>query len=135
MKKWILTLAMTAIVGIGFAQQFEAPRDGAKIHLSTYELDLESTGEATLDLWIVRSKRARKSNFDTPKFLGTNDLSIKLEQDPNDANHFVVAVKTEGVASGKYFYTVASRSRSVQKVKGTTVTFNVGKPKAVTKNN
>ena len=136
MKKWIVIVTMNASVGIGLAQPFDAPRDGAKIYLSSYEINMAANDEAQLDLWIVRSKKAKKSKFDVPKFLGPDNLEIQLKQDPNDANHFVAIIKTKGVANGKYFYTVSSRSRSVQKVKGTTVTFNINKADtAVTKNN
>lgn len=126
MKKLILSLAICALVSISFAQQFEQPSEGAQIHLSAYEIDLKSTDETKLDIWVVRSKKAKKSKFDTPKFLGPDDLEIVISQDANDADHYVATIKSNGLADGKYFYTVSSRSRSIQKVKGTTVSFVIG---------
>ena len=134
MKYWFLSLAMSAIVSIGFAQQFEQPKEGAEIRLSSYEIDLNASDEAKLDIWVVRSKKAKKSKFDAPKLLGSADLEIAIVQDPNDQDHYVATVKAENVENGTYFYTVSSRSRSIQKVKGTTVSFNVGATTAVTKN-
>ena len=135
MKNWIVLLALNMVVGLGFAQQLEQPKEGAQIYLSNYQVDVDSNDEVKLDLWIVSSKKAKKSKFDTPKFLGAQDLNITVEADPNEKDHFIATVKTDGVSNGTYFYTVSSRSRSIQKVKGTTVTFNVGNVKALTKNN
>lgn len=134
MKKSILLILFITTVIFGNAQTFEQPKDGAKIYLSENEVGISTGEEATIDVWVVRSKRAKKSKFDAPKFLGSSDLDIQIVQDPNDANHFIATVKTTGVKNGKYFYTVSSRSRSIQKVTGTTVTINVGS-NAVTKNN
>ena len=135
MKNWILFLALNMTIGWVYAQEFEKPKEGAQIHLSSYEVDIEPTDEIKLDVWVVRSEKARKSKFDTPKFLGSDDLSIEVEQDKDNKDHYIATVTSKGVANGSYFYTVSSRSRSIQKVKGTTVTFNIGKAKTITKSN
>ena len=135
MKKWAVLLMVSTFVGVASAQKFDPPKDGAKIHLSSYEVELNQAEEATVDIWVVRSKRARKSTFDAPKFLGPDSLDIQITQDPADQNHFVATVNAKGVSIGSYFYTVTSRSRSTQKVKGTTISFTLINAPALTKNN
>ncbi len=131
----ILLAVLGVASSIGYAQQFEQPKNGAKIHLSSNEIEIDATGEKKVDIWVVRSKKAKKAKFDAPKFLGASDLGISIEADPNDPNHFIATLNSAGVKNGKYFYTVASRSRSVQKVTGATVSVIVGgASKAVTKN-
>ena len=134
MKKLLILIVFNFIAGAVVAQQFETPKEGAKIYLTSNEVNMALSSETKVDLWVVRSKRATKAKFDTPKFLGSAGLDIQVEADPNDKNHFIATIKNEGVANGKYFYTVASRSRSIQKVTGTTVSINVGAGNAVTKN-
>ncbi|MEP5611192.1 MAG: hypothetical protein ABJP45_03025 [Cyclobacteriaceae bacterium] len=134
MKKWILLTILGVATSTGFAQTFEQPKDGAKIHLSVNELEMNMSSEATVDIWVVRSKRAMKANFDIPKFLGASDMGISIEADPNDINHFVATINSAGVRNGKYFYTVSSRSRSSQKVVGSTISVVVNAAEAVSKN-
>ncbi len=112
------------------AQDFEIPKTGAKIYVKSNSIELNSTGEFTFDLWIVRSKRAQRATFDTPRFSGSKDLEINLEANSEDKDHYKVTVKTKDVTSGKYFYTVSSRTTGIQRINGTTISFVVaaGKP-------
>ncbi len=135
MKKMILLAVLGVASSIGFAQQFEQPKEGAKIHLSDNAVEMNSATEKKIDIWVVRSKKAKKAKFDAPKFLGATDLGISIEADPNDPNHFIATLNSAGVKNGKYFYTVASRSRSIQKVTGATISVAVNAAaKAVSKN-
>ena len=112
-------------VSIVSAQELEAPKTGAKIFLSNSNFELNSNDEVTFDLWVVRSKKAKKSKFDQPKFLGSKDLTFELTQNASNPDNYKVVVRTNGVNPGEYFYTISSRSRSVQKVTGTTVSVKV----------
>lgn len=127
MKKISITLsiALLFVSGLTFAQELEVPKTGAKIYLSNSSFELGTNDELNFDLKIVRSKKATKSKFDAPKFLGSSELEIVLTPDPSDADNFNVSVKSQDVKPGNYFYTVSSRSRSTQKVKGTTITILV----------
>ncbi len=135
MKNWILTLVLIAIYSTSFAQSFEKPDEGAQIHLSAYDVSLASSDQVKLDIWVVRSNKAKKAKLDAPKMLGAESLDIMIDQDPQNLDHYIATVKSSNLEEGKYFYTVSSRSRSIQKVKGTTISFTVGGAStAVTKN-
>lgn len=134
MKKLVVLAILSVVSGTSFAQNFEAPKQGAKIYLSANEVEMNIATASKVDIWVVRSKKAKKSNFDTPKFLGATDMGISIEVDENDPNHFVATLNAAGVKNGKYFYTVSSRSRSVQKVTSATIAVVVGTSETVTKN-
>jgi len=134
MKNLILLTILGVATSTGFAQTFEQPKDGAKIYLSINELEMNMGSEAKVDIWVVRSKRAMKANFDAPKFIGASDMGITIEADSSDPNHFVATLNSTGVKNPKYFYTVSSRSRSTQKVIGSTISVVVNSSEAVTKN-
>lgn len=128
MKK--LTLISTALLAFATftaqAQQTEAPKEGAKIFIESKTLDVQANGEQTFDVYIVRSKKAGKTSFTAPKFSGADQVSFEVTQDTANPDHFVVKAKGAGV-SGKYFYTVTSKSNSgTQAISGTTLSVSVG---------
>ena len=132
MKSLIVFAALSFIASIGLAQDFDVPKDGAKIYLSENAFEIKSASQTTVDVWIVRSKRAKKAKFDAPKFLGSSALGIVIEQDPENADHYIATINTTGVKNGTYFYTVSSRSRSSQKVTGATISLEVVTAEMVT---
>lgn len=108
------------------AQEFDLPKTGAKIFLSNSSLEINANETTTFDLWVVRSKKATKSKFDAPKFLGSENFTFELTPSASNPDNYKVVVKSNDVKPGEYFYTVSSRSRSTQKVTGTTVSIKVG---------
>ena len=135
MKKWITLIAMNLIVGFAFAQNFETPRDGAKIYLSSYDIELNAASEEQLELWIVRSRKAKKTKFEQPKIMGSKDLTVEVIQDQENIDHYFVKFKPVNQQNKAYFYTVSCKSKGTQKVVGTTISVNVTQAKALTKNN
>lgn len=120
------SLLFVFLVSTVSGQDAKELKTGAKIYLSESSLKIDSEDEATLDLTILRSKKAAKSKFDTPKFLGSKDLTFEITQDATNSDKYKVVVKASDVKPGEYFYTVSSRSRSTQKVTGTTISIKVG---------
>lgn len=128
MKKLSILYSLLFIlaVSVASAQEFDVPKTGAKIFLSNASLELKATDETTFDLWVVRSKKAAKSKFDQPKFLGSQDFTFEVTPSASNPDTYKVLVKSNDVKPGAYFYTVSSRSRSTQKVTGTTISIKVG---------
>jgi len=122
----ILTLTLITVSSTLMAQDFDVPKTGAKIYVTDNTIELSPTGEYTFDLWIVRSNKARKAKFDVPKFSGSKDMDISVEPNSEDPNNYKVTIKSKDVSAGKYFYTVTSRTTGIQRINGTTVSFNVG---------
>ena len=134
MKK--ITFLLAAILAIGttslFAQQMEAPKTGAKIYIEERAFEIQPNGESTFDLYIVRSKRAGKTTFETPSFKGAEGIEFDVKQDESNPDHYVVTVKGTATSAGKLFYTVTSKSNSgTQLVSGTTLSVNVTNTKNI----
>jgi len=121
----ILTAALAFVSITAQAQQTEAPKEGAKIFIESKSLDVQTNGEQTFDVYIVRSKKAGKTTFTAPKFSGAEDVTFEVTQNTANPDHYIVKAKGAGV-SGKYFYTVTSRSNSgTQAISGTTLSVSV----------
>ncbi|MEO9483643.1 MAG: hypothetical protein ABJG47_09370 [Ekhidna sp.] len=132
MKKHVTLLSIILFISsLAMAQNFEAPKKGAKIHAQEYTLNLDVDGDTTFDLWIVRSKAARKAKFSAPSLLSGSELTFEVTQDPENLDHYLVKVSAKGVEAGQYFTTVSAKSKSTQKVTGTTLTFSVNPEKSV----
>ncbi|WP_424963480.1 hypothetical protein [Ekhidna sp.] len=131
MKKYIAIFSFILFGTIAVAQDFEAPKKGAKIYAKEYTISVDSDNETTFDLWLVRSRFARRATFMEPKLISSSGLTFEVTQDENNKDHYVVTVSAKDVETGQYSTTVSARSTGTQKVVGTTLSFNVTPSKAV----
>lgn len=125
MKKYIALLSFLLVASIAFSQNFEAPKKGAKIYVESNALTLQAGEETTFDLWIVRSKFAKKTNIFEPSFMTSSELTFSVVQDEADKDHYSVTVSAANASAGTYSSTVSARSIGTQKVIGTTLSFDV----------
>lgn len=131
MKKYIAIFSLM-LLGTGVnAQEFETPERGAKIYAKEYTISVDAEGETTFDLWLIRSRFAKRATFLTPKLISSSNLSFEITQDENNKDHYTVKVSAKDVETGQYSTTVSARSTGTQKVVGTTLSFNVTPSKAV----
>ncbi|WP_420316290.1 hypothetical protein [Ekhidna sp.] len=125
MKKFITVLTFIGLTTFTFGQDFKAPKQGAKIYAQEYTINLDEDGQTTFDLWIVRSKLAKRAKFEMPTLVSSSELTFEVEQDAENKDHYVVTAFASGVPVGQYTTTVAARSKGTQKVTGTTLSINV----------
>ncbi|MEP0984082.1 hypothetical protein [Ekhidna sp.] len=131
MKKHIAFLSLLLLGTLAMGQDFEAPKKGAKIYAKEYTITLDEGDDKTFELWIVRSRLAKRTKFSAPKLLSSSGLTFDVTTDIENADHFTVKVNAESVVPGAYTVTVSSRSNSSHQVTGTTLSFNVMAAKAV----
>ncbi|WP_425390543.1 hypothetical protein [Ekhidna sp.] len=131
MKKFIAVLSFIVLTTFAFGQNFEAPKKGAKIYAQEYVINIDQDGEASFDLWIVRSKISKRTKFEAPRLLTSSGLSFNVQQDEENRDHYVVTASASDVNIGQYTITVSSRGVGPHKVTGTTLSFNVNAAKAV----
>ncbi len=131
MKKYLALLSFIVISISAIGQDFKAPKTGAKIYAKEYIISLDAESETTFDLWIVRSKSAKKAKFNAPTLLSSSGLKFKVEEDVNDKDHFIITASAKDVEVGQYTTTVSARGAGTQKVTGTTLSFDVTQAKAV----
>ncbi|MFK7954202.1 MAG: hypothetical protein AB8B73_15235 [Ekhidna sp.] len=126
MKYSILTtLALIIFIAPLSAQEFEAPKDGAKIYTETSSIEVNQQGETLFDLWIVRSNRAKRTHFQMPKISGVEGLEFYFKADPKNKDHYTVNVKATNAQLGSYSGTITSRSNGIQLVTGKIININV----------
>ncbi|WP_436515435.1 hypothetical protein [Ekhidna sp. To15] len=130
-KQFTLLSLLFFVASLAMAQNFDAPKRGAKIYAQEYTIDVSTDSDTSFDLWIVRSKFAKRANFSAPKMITNSGLAFDVKQDDQNKDHFIVTVSANKVAAGQYSTTVSSRSTGTQKVTGTTLSFNVTTGKAV----
>ena len=130
----IFTLALIAISSAVMAQDVELPAKGAKLYLASNSMEITATGDNTFDLWVVRSLKSKRAKFDLPVFNGSDDLKISIVPNPENRDNYKVTVKTNDLASGKYFYTITSRGNT-RRITGTTASFTVVATKSVASTN
>ncbi|MEQ9008626.1 MAG: hypothetical protein RLP12_12125, partial [Ekhidna sp.] len=102
MKKHITFLTLLLLGTLAMAQNFEAPRKGAKIFAQEYSISLEAESETTFDLWIVRSRMAKKAEFLIPTLRSSSGLAFEVKQDTENVDHYVVTVSAKDVDPGQY---------------------------------
>ena len=116
---------------MAIGQEFEAPERGAKIYAKDYSISVDAGSETTFDLWLVRSKFAKRATFMAPKLITSSGLTFDVKQDAENQDHYIVTVSAKGVETGQYSTTVSARSTGTQKVIGTTLSFDVRSSQAV----
>ena len=114
-----------------YAQNYEAPKKGAKIYVDDTELEINENGESTFDLYLVKSKVARKASFETPKFLAPEGLDFTVTADENDPYHYTVSVTANEIEQGDYSVTVSGKRSGVHSVTGTILSLKVKPATAV----
>ena len=131
MKKHITFLTLLLLGTLATAQNFEAPRKGAKIFAQEYSISLEAESETTFDLWIVRSRMAKKAEFLIPTLRSSSGLAFEVKQDTENVDHYVVTVSAKDVDPGQYTTIVSSKTNGTHQVTGTTLSFNITPTKTV----
>ncbi|MEQ9467596.1 MAG: hypothetical protein RLN88_09300 [Ekhidna sp.] len=131
MKKHLALLTLLLIGTLSYGQNFDAPEKGAKIYAQEYMIHVDSGSETTFDLWIVRSRFAKRAEFMAPSLMSSSALAFEVAQDPENKDHYTVTVSANEVEAGQYTTTVSARSNGTQKVTGTTLSFNVVAAQAV----
>lgn len=126
-----ITLIAVLISVASFAQDFEVPKKGAKIYLESTELEVAENEEMTFDLYLVKSRSARKASFEAPGFLAPDGLDFSIQQDENEAGHYTVSLKANEIETGNYSVTVTGKRSGIHTVTGSILSINVTPADAV----
>lgn len=121
----ISALALIIFSAPLLAQDFEIPKEGAKIYTEASTIEIDQKGETLFDLWIVRSKRAKRTTFQMPKIVGVEGLEFFFKVDPLNKDHYTVNVKATNASLGSHSGTITSRSNGIQLVTGKIINIDV----------
>lgn len=126
MKKQIAFVLTTLFMSLSImAQEFEAPKNGAKLYTSNSVIEVTENGSLTFDLWLVRSKVAKKVSFESPRIISPAGGVFTVSEDPNNKDHYTVNVEAKDLAEGSYSITVMGKRNGIHGITGTILSLNV----------
>ena len=131
MKKAIFSIIVMFCALSILAQDVEAPKKGAKLYIENTTLEATPSDEVSFDVWLVRSKVARKANFENPKLLVPEGAKFTISTDTQNPDHYTVTLKTSDMEEGNYSLTIMGKRSGVHAVTGAILTLNVTSKKAV----
>jgi hypothetical protein len=81
MKRIILPLISAVLLAIPvLAQDFERPRNGAKIEVTENRITLKQNAKSTIEVWLVKSVKDANRSFGELSLSGTRDIDYNFEQ-------------------------------------------------------
>ena len=132
--KNFLTFILVAVAGFVAQAQTELPKEGAVLKIENPTIALSKGEPYSFDIELIRSKRARKAEFEMPKINGSKSFQFTVEQSSVNPDLYTVTLNTANVEPGKYFYLVTSKSRSVHKAKGMSISIEIAGTPSVASN-
>lgn len=87
---------------ISIAAIAQAPKSGAVIKLSNYNLELVSGETASLELDLVRSVRFQKAKIDGYELQEVSGFSITVTQSEENSDKYVITVKSDLPDAGSF---------------------------------
>lgn len=130
-KKLALTLTITLLGLSAMAQNFAAPKKGAKLYVQSTSIEVAEKGATTFDVWLVRSKMARKTIFEDPRAISPAGGSFTITVDPANKDHYTVRLEADDLTTGSYSCSLMTRSAGIHSVTGALLTINIIGGKAV----
>lgn len=134
MKKLFTLLLTVGALSFANAQTTEIPQSGVNLTVEQPKVVLEKGINYEFDLHVVRSRRARKANFDTPRIVGPKGIEFDIKAASDQPDLYKVVVNAENMEPGKYFYLVSSKSTSMHKAKSLSMSFEVTEAGSVASN-
>lgn len=96
-------------------------------------IEVAQNDETSFDLWLVKSKVARKASFEAPRFISPDGTEFIITADTENEGKYTVTVKANGAAAGNYSVTVMGKRNGVHAVTGMILSLNVTAGTAVAK--
>jgi len=132
MKTKITFALVLTIVSLSLlAQDFERPKKGAKLYVQDNTIEVSENGATTFDLWLVKSRLAKKVDFETPKAIHPDGTVFTFEKHPQNPDQYSVSVKAEDIETGDHSVTIMGRRSGMHSVTGTIITLRVNPAKSV----
>ncbi len=132
MKNQIITTVLVLLISIStYAQAYDAPKKGAKIYVENNSLEVAQNQEVSFDIYLVKSKVARKATFENPKFVSPAGLDFYVKEDTTDPTHYTVMLKASEIDTGDYSITVSGKRSGIHSVTGTILNVKVNPSNSV----
>lgn len=128
MKKF--TIPLFAILLFSFAsinaQDLTPPKDGAALRMKSNNHEIKIGDAASTDIWLVRSKRGKKTSFEGLKATAPKGLEINFEASSDDPDHYTMQVSANSeLQPGQYMLIIKGDGNNSHRLTGTTCTLTV----------
>ncbi|GAB4237078.1 MAG: hypothetical protein Tsb0034_12010 [Ekhidna sp.] len=127
----ILTLIIALISFSLSAQEFEAPKKGAKLYVKNALIEVNENDQTSFDVWLVKSRAAKKATFDAPSLVSPEGVDFTVVQDVQDPLHYTVTVKATEITPGDYSVTLTGKRSGIHSVTGAILSLKVQAANAV----
>ncbi|MDN5201314.1 hypothetical protein QQ008_08075 [Fulvivirgaceae bacterium BMA10] len=130
MKKifvFIITLLLMAGASQVQAQQFDPPKSGAVLRLETYQYELKPGHDISTDLWLVRSKRNKKTKFGDFQAKAPTGITVKIDAKENQDVYSMYVTAEQNVEPGNYSIILSAKGKNAHQVKSVVISLKVNK--------
>ncbi|MEL7004811.1 MAG: hypothetical protein AAFN93_19045 [Bacteroidota bacterium] len=128
MKKFIIPLFAIICLSVGSlkAQDMTPPKDGAALRMKSHNHEVKIGDGATTDVWLVRSKKKKKTKFEGLKATAPKGLEINFEASGENPDHYKMQVIANAeVKPGQYMLIIKGDGNNSYQLRGTTCTLTV----------
>lgn len=109
-----------------YAQDLTPPKDGAALRMKSNNHEIKIGDAASTDIWLVRSKRGKKTSFEGLKATAPKGLEVNFQASSNDPDHYTMQVSANSeVQPGQYMLIIKGAGSNSHQLTGTTCTLTV----------
>lgn len=128
MKKLTTTLFiffLFTVAGLQ-AQDLTPPKDGAALRMKSHNHEVKAGDAATTDVWLVRSKKRKKTSFEGIKATTPKGLDVNFEPSSDNPDHYTMKVTANNdMKPGQYMLIIKGDGNNAHRLTGTTCTLTV----------
>lgn len=108
------------------AQDLTPPKDGAALRMKSHNHEIKVGDAASTDVWLVRSKKRKKTSFEGLKATSPKGLEVDFEPSTDNPDHYTmkISANTE-VKPGQYMLIIKGDGNNAHRLTGTTCTLTV----------
>ena len=137
MKK-LFTLYIVTLATLSFAaraQQVDAPKTGAIIHVEEHQYKLKPGEEISFTARLVKSRSAKKMKFGELSIKDSEQMAFRIVPSPDQEDLYVVKAKAApGIAHGKLYFVLKMTGKNSHMVRSTTLSFVIDSDNIVESN-
>ena len=119
MKNFIAFALILVFPFLTQAQTFDKPDRGAVIRMNNYSHELKAGTSATLEVWLIKSKRDEKRTFGN--LVASQPNGIKVNFEAQEGGLYTMNIETDSsVKPGNYMLIIKGSDQNAHKVRNTT---------------
>lgn len=108
------------------AQDLTPPKDGAALRMKSHNHEIKVGDDASTDVWLVRSKKRKKTSFEGLKASAPKGLEVNFEPSSDNPDLYTMKISANSeVVPGQYMLIIKGDGNNAHRLTGTTCTLTV----------